>query len=484
MESVLDVCADDALPLHEVESALTELVDKSIVAFDATRYQMLVSIRAFGRERLHELGEDTVVRSAHRDHFAAIAGDHAADWPPATWRRLRRLVSEHANLRAALEFCLSQRSEIAAGLRFASVLWTFWNGCGLSREGRHWLGELLAMSEEPSTERMTALWVDGCLGAVDGDHRHALRRAEECASLAVALGHPSGIAHATFVRGMARLFGGQVQDAVSDLQIAVRLERGLPAPNPILPTSLLLLGTAGCLADRLDLAKDALTEARLLAQASGEELVESWTRLFVGLLTVREGRPDEAVDTLRGVLVDHRSVGDVAGMSIAVEFLAWAAMDKHEDLRAAELLGVSNGLSAAGAQLAGFEELRHLHDERVAELVRRLGSGPFEKAVQRGLHRSVSEAISFALEELPTSPQPFEQDETWSLTPREHQIALLVAQGKSNKEIASHLVVSPRTVEGHVQNILVKLGFTSRTQIAAVFAEEAGLSRGAGARRL
>jgi len=50
----------------------------------------------------------------------------------------------------------------------------------------------------------------------------------------------------------------------------------------------MLLGTAGCLVGRLDLAKDALTEARLLAEASGEELVESWTRLFAGLLTLGE----------------------------------------------------------------------------------------------------------------------------------------------------------------------------------------------------
>jgi len=56
LESVLDVCADDALPRHEVENALTELVDKSIVAFDATRYQMLVSIRAFGRETAARAG--------------------------------------------------------------------------------------------------------------------------------------------------------------------------------------------------------------------------------------------------------------------------------------------------------------------------------------------------------------------------------------------------------------------------------------------
>jgi tetratricopeptide (TPR) repeat protein len=142
------------------------------------------------------------------------------------------------------------------------------------------------------------------------------------------LADPSGVGHATFVRGLARLFEDQTDDAVSDLQTAVRLERELPAPNPVLTASLLLLGTAGCLAPRHDLARGALIEARRLAQASGEELLESWTRLFLGLLALEDGRQDEAVETLRSVLrVDHRSVGDMGGMSIAVEFLAWAAMD-------------------------------------------------------------------------------------------------------------------------------------------------------------
>jgi predicted ATPase/DNA-binding CsgD family transcriptional regulator len=53
-----------------------------------------------------------------------------------------------------------------------------------------------------------------------------------------------------------------------------------------------------------------------------------------------------------------------------------------------------------------------------------------------------------------------------SLTPREREVAALVAQGKSNHEIAEALVVADRTVETHVSHILSKLGFTSRTQIA------------------
>jgi DNA-binding NarL/FixJ family response regulator len=53
------------------------------------------------------------------------------------------------------------------------------------------------------------------------------------------------------------------------------------------------------------------------------------------------------------------------------------------------------------------------------------------------------------------------------LTERERSVAALIAKGKSNRQIADHLVVSERTVESHFANILLKLGFSSRTQVAA-----------------
>ena len=57
---------------------------------------------------------------------------------------------------------------------------------------------------------------------------------------------------------------------------------------------------------------------------------------------------------------------------------------------------------------------------------------------------------------------------------REREVAILIGSGKSNREIAERLVVGNRTVEVHVSNILSKLGFTSRSQIA-VWAHEKGL---------
>jgi non-specific serine/threonine protein kinase len=64
------------------------------------------------------------------------------------------------------------------------------------------------------------------------------------------------------------------------------------------------------------------------------------------------------------------------------------------------------------------------------------------------------------------------------LTRREREIAALVAQGLGNKEIAATLVIAQRTAEGHIERILRKLGFTSRSQIAAAWAAQQQVDKG------
>jgi DNA-binding CsgD family transcriptional regulator len=67
----------------------------------------------------------------------------------------------------------------------------------------------------------------------------------------------------------------------------------------------------------------------------------------------------------------------------------------------------------------------------------------------------------------PLSPKHAAKQAFGGLTTREREVAALIAQGKFNREIADLLVVSERTIETHVSNIMFKLGFTSRRQIAA-----------------
>jgi DNA-binding CsgD family transcriptional regulator len=57
-----------------------------------------------------------------------------------------------------------------------------------------------------------------------------------------------------------------------------------------------------------------------------------------------------------------------------------------------------------------------------------------------------------------------------ALTPAEERVAALVAQGKTNKEVAAALFVSERTVEGHLAHIFGKLGIRNRTEVASVLA--------------
>jgi non-specific serine/threonine protein kinase len=104
-----------------------------------------------------------------------------------------------------------------------------------------------------------------------------------------------------------------------------------------------------------------------------------------------------------------------------------------------------------------------------------LGAGEFDRAWSAGQAMSLSEAMDFALEpagkravqphRLQTSAAPTRSSS--GLSRREQEIAALVAQGRTNRAIGATLGITEKTVGAHVQNIMNKLGFHSRSQIAA-----------------
>jgi DNA-binding NarL/FixJ family response regulator len=114
--------------------------------------------------------------------------------------------------------------------------------------------------------------------------------------------------------------------------------------------------------------------------------------------------------------------------------------------------------------LSSFTDLRRA---AVDELVARLSNGGYEKEFAAGARMSMDDAVREALEVEATQPR-----RPGSLTRREKEIAALVSDGLTSREIAARLVLSPRTVESHVDHILTKLGLRSRAQIATWWTRE------------
>jgi non-specific serine/threonine protein kinase len=112
-----------------------------------------------------------------------------------------------------------------------------------------------------------------------------------------------------------------------------------------------------------------------------------------------------------------------------------------------------------------------------------LGPTVFEREWRAGQTLGLEEAVALAFEpsatesELTGAPQPRRatRGKSGELSPREREVAALVARGLTNREIAEQLVLSERTVDAHVEHIRDKLGVRSRAVIAT-WAESHGLT--------
>ena len=100
-----------------------------------------------------------------------------------------------------------------------------------------------------------------------------------------------------------------------------------------------------------------------------------------------------------------------------------------------------------------------------------LGEKDFDSAWAEGAALSTEEAIAYAQRGRGQRKRPATG---WaSLTPAERDVVQLVSEGLGNKDIATRLFVSPRTVQAHLTHVYTKLGLTSRVQLAQEAARHA-----------
>lgn len=467
-----DVCAGRGISRAEVVDLLSALVDKSIVNAEEqagrTWYLLLETIRQYGQELLRASGEQAFFRQ-HCEYFDRLIGRAWADWfGPHQEAWLSHLMRQHSNVRSALEFCFSESGDFSAGLRIAGRLWFFWIATGLIGEARRWLDRGLQLEEHPSEDRVRALWVHGYMCVLQGDFAEAKRKAMECHHDADEIESASGSAWAIQVHGMASMAKGDLAEAHACFEEALLEHRSADDLVGILDDCFYLIVVAALRGD-LERAELLTEEALDLCDQHGEQWFKSYVLWSLSLVEWENNDLHRLWEAVRESLQLARRLNEQVVVGLCIEILAWNAAVRNEPQRAARLLGGAAGIwRRIGAPLFAIRPLIGYHDQHQAQLRACLGVEQAESASNNGAQMSIQEVIAFALGETAQRSQSRSAGEDGAaLTAREMEVAHLIAEGLSNRQIAAKLVIASRTAEGHVEKILRKLCFSSRAQVAA-----------------
>lgn len=470
LDAIEGVCVGDGLAVEDIADLLAALIGKSIVVREETasvsRYRLLEVIGEFGRARSRDAGEYERLRRRHRDWYADLAQRAQGDlFGPhqVAWRA--RLDRDMPNLRAALQFCLDEDGEATAGLRLCTAMQFYWNQVELT-EGRHWCDRMLARaSGKASRERVAVLYLSALTAGIQGDVAQASELAAQAGDLAEQLDDHLARAIATQASAIAALFGGDLDTAAAGFEQILDTYRAAGAVSRLLETLTELTLCHG-LRGNWARAVECHDEEVALAESHGDLWYRSYAHYALGIGACRKGDPELAGTLLHEALRLKRQVDDSTGEVMCLMGLAWAAARRGEHSRAAVLRGATESLARHVGTQPVFLDLAVLKEE--CERLARDGLGPrrFDAAFSRGQQLDTAQAIAYALDEKPPQPPTAPHTET-ILTPREQEVAHLVAEGLTNKQIAAQLVISRRTAETHVEHILNKLGLTSRAGIAA-----------------
>ncbi|MCX4759675.1 LuxR C-terminal-related transcriptional regulator [Streptomyces sp. NBC_01275] len=470
LEAAEEVCSGEGIARHEVLDLLDRLIVQSIVLTgereDRFSYRMLETVRQYGRARLEASGDEQRVLRRHRDFFLALAEPLADGWcGPGQQEALVLLRADHANLLAVLD-CPGDpqtRLRLAAALRF------HWCVGGFLTEGRHQLERALAAVPEPTAARAHALWVAAWVALLQGDLAAVERWLDQAEPLGEALDNAVVRGHVQGMRGAVEFRRGRLDRALRLIRDALRWQRASGDDFTLIVGLFELAVIQTVLGDPE--AEDTARQAMDAARGHGDRWGLAHALWVLALHAFLRHDLETSTELLRDTLKAGRGLVDYTWTALVLELLACVAASRGMHERAAGLVGTVHALlERSGSSLLVTAPFLFGHHTRCEEeIIRSLGRTAYEKAMAGGVHRATpAEAIDYALgtgAQAVASATP-----TTPLTRREREVAALVAKGLSNRKIAAELVLSPRTVDGHVENIRAKLGFGSRAQLAAWWA--------------
>jgi predicted ATPase/DNA-binding CsgD family transcriptional regulator len=471
LEAAEHVCGDPEIPTPVLD-VIENLLDKSVLvreeAGDQVRYRFLEELRAYGRQLLAESGRLDEVSRLHRDWFDRLTSEADEGWASAAqieW--VRRLRADHSNLRAALAWSLATDGEAVVALRMASRLDEYWSMVrGLNAEAQLWIDRALDRTPSTHPDRALALAVSAVYSLWQTKLDDADRRLAEARTLADKTGDAvlhARIDHITAFSMMLRVTTGTA--ALAAEAAAVFAAHGMPR-REIHPLFIVAVGRA--YRGEHDAADRAVRRGLLLTEQMDDVQLRGTAWYAAALVGVIAGDVDAAARATREALLLLRRLHGPHGLAYLLDCAAWIASELGSHTHAATLFGAAAG---AWEALGSRPEvaLGFFHRDHLAATQAALGETLFRTAYDAGRGHSRDDAIDLALAagEPPKVPDV--------LTKREAEIARLVAEGLTNREIAARLVISQRTADTHMQNILTKLGLHKRAQVAAWIVSSAGI---------
>lgn len=386
------VCSGDGIACADVLDILTGLVHKSILAAsnhgNRTRYRLLETIRQYGQQQLRDLGQDTALRRAHRDSYQDMAAQAAAAWcGPREMEWMSQLWQELPNLRAALDFCVTQPGQAQAGLEIAVNLTRArcWFFSSTLDEGRHWLERTLALDPHlPNPLRAGAAALGAWLALVQGDQHTADTLLGDCLDLAHQLGDGEAPPAVVFIKGAHTLLVRGDAEAIPLLAQARDQFRHCGEIGDAHVATMLWAMAAAFLGDR-DTAVAASNEYLAEAKAHDAAWAYSWALWCVGLTELRHGEPHRAAILLRDSLRRQGDIGDRWGPVWGIEALAWTAAATGHHNHAAQLLGAAHRLRQfTGVTLAGLRPFHDAHTEADRLVRHTLDAHTYATAFEQG----------------------------------------------------------------------------------------------------
>ncbi|MFD9710188.1 BTAD domain-containing putative transcriptional regulator [Streptomyces sp. NPDC060006] len=386
------VCPGQDTRREDVMDVLAALVHKSVLTVDTTgpraRYRILETLRQYGQDRLQELGQDVELRRRHCAYYADLAARAAAQWcgpDEETW--LARLRLESANLRAALDFCVTGKGDATAGLEIAADLtrtrhWFFRSSLG---EGRHWLTRALELAPDaPAPLRAGGLALAAWIALCQGDQPAA----EEFQTRAMALGRD--IADGPALGVLSHMDGALAFLARGDVRAIALLARardhfraGGQVGDAHMAT--MLWAMAAAFLGEKEPALTAGREYMAEADAHGAGWARTWGLWVMGLAELRHGDARRATDLFRDALRRQWAIGDRWGPVWGVESMAWAAATTGDHGRAARLIGAASRLRrTTGVALTGLRPFHDAHTEVERSVRRTLGEQTYTAAFTEG----------------------------------------------------------------------------------------------------